>query len=280
MTCALVNRIIDASVVDGRGNRTAVFLQGCNYRCCYCHNPETQSICNTCGDCIAGCPKGALAIKNGQMIYDAKACCGCDRCIAICKHHSSPKAVWMTAEDCAARIAQNIPFIRGVTLSGGECTLYPDFVRELFEQTARKGLSNLIDSNGSYAFFEDDSILQNCEGVMLDVKAWDAEIYKRLTGAERPPILRNLAFLYEQGKLVEIRIVVEPTSVDAQQIVEAMGNAIPLPGREKVLLRLIPYRAFGVDKQWRKELRTPNQAAMDRLLAVCRGLGWGNCQSA
>jgi len=41
MIKGLVNRIIPFSSVDGPGNRTAIFLQGCNFNCSYCHNPET-----------------------------------------------------------------------------------------------------------------------------------------------------------------------------------------------------------------------------------------------
>ena len=41
MITAPVNKIIPFSSVDGPGNRTAVFFQGCNWDCCYCHNPET-----------------------------------------------------------------------------------------------------------------------------------------------------------------------------------------------------------------------------------------------
>lgn len=47
-----VNRILEYSLVDGPGNRTVIFLQGCNIACHYCHNPETQKICLNCGVCI------------------------------------------------------------------------------------------------------------------------------------------------------------------------------------------------------------------------------------
>ena len=43
MITAPVNKIIPFSSVDGPGNRTAVFFQGCNWDCCYCHNPETRN---------------------------------------------------------------------------------------------------------------------------------------------------------------------------------------------------------------------------------------------
>lgn len=188
MTSAPVNRVIDASVVDGPGNRTVFFLQGCNYRCLYCHNPETQNLCCGCGRCVAECPQGAIRISDGRTIWDAERCVTCDHCIRICPHHSSPRAVWKTAADCALLAEANRPFIRGITVSGGECTLYPEFLMELFERTQMIGLSNLIDSNGSYPFYDSEYLLENCQGVMLDIKAWGALEYQQVTGAVRPHI--------------------------------------------------------------------------------------------
>ena len=59
---APVNKIISFSAVDGIGNRTAIFLQGCNQDCWYCHNPETIHHCTACGACVEACPVGALEL--------------------------------------------------------------------------------------------------------------------------------------------------------------------------------------------------------------------------
>ena len=72
---APVNKIIPVSVVDGPGNRTAVFLQGCNISCAYCHNPETQKLCTGCGICVDGCPAGALALNGKTVSWDEKKMC-------------------------------------------------------------------------------------------------------------------------------------------------------------------------------------------------------------
>ncbi|HPW42155.1 MAG TPA: 4Fe-4S cluster-binding domain-containing protein, partial [Bacillota bacterium] len=49
MAEALVNKILPFSSVDGPGNRTVIFFQGCNFNCLYCHNPETINRCTGCG---------------------------------------------------------------------------------------------------------------------------------------------------------------------------------------------------------------------------------------
>ena len=64
---APVNRILPLSTVDGPGCRAAVFLQGCNLACAYCHNPETQNLCTGCGACVPACPAGAPFLLPKEM---------------------------------------------------------------------------------------------------------------------------------------------------------------------------------------------------------------------
>ena len=120
---AVINRIIPFSSVDGPGNRTAIFLQGCNINCKYCHNPETR-----------------------------KMCVQCDTCIHVCPNYSSPRTCEMTPEEVYAKVKKQIPFIRGISVSGGECMLHPDFLTELFRLAKQDGLGTLIDSNGNISF--------------------------------------------------------------------------------------------------------------------------------
>lgn len=61
MITAPVNKIIPFSSVDGPGNRTAVFFQGCNWDCCYCHNPETRNMCTGCMGLCAGLSCGGTS---------------------------------------------------------------------------------------------------------------------------------------------------------------------------------------------------------------------------
>ena len=83
----LVSQIQNFSLHDGPGIRTTVFLQGCNLRCKWCHNPETwkkksilsytENKCIGCGQCIEICPSGAQQIQNGQHIYERTLCTVC-----------------------------------------------------------------------------------------------------------------------------------------------------------------------------------------------------------
>lgn len=261
---APVNRIIPFSSVDGPGNRTAVFLQGCNFDCRYCHNPETIHPCVRCGACVTACPAGALEIKGDEVVYDWTKCKMCDACIHACPHSSCPRIRKMTAEDCMREIEKQIPFIRGVTVSGGECTLHRDFLLELARLVRAYGLGFLLDSNGSYVFSADSELLDAIDGVMLDVKAWDESEHRRLTGAGNSRVRDNLDFLARAGKLEEVRTVVAPDWMDPEQTVEAVSRRLVELGAANTRYKIIQYRPMGV----RNEYRAQSVPTAQRLIAL------------
>ncbi len=246
MNSAPVNKIIPFSTVDGPGNRTAVFLQGCNIACAYCHNPETQQLCRHCGECVQGCPSGALRMQNGRVLWDKSLCIGCDRCIQVCRFRASPKVEWMSPGQAMAEVEKNLPFIRGITVSGGECTLYPAFLTRLFELAKQKGLHCLLDSNGETDFSLLPDLMAVCDGVMLDVKAWEPAVYQALTGsADNAVVKKNLLFLKAQDKLEEIRIVCANGETDTAQTIDGIA-ALLGAAVGGVRLKLIAFRKEGV----------------------------------
>ena len=215
---AVINKIIPLSVVDGPGCRTSVFVQGCNIACAYCHNPETQQLCSGCGLCVSQCPAGALSIqenggetpkenKHDRVIWEESLCVQCDTCIRVCPSHASPKVRRMSAEDVWKEIEKNMPFIQGITVSGGECTLYPEFLTELFRRAGKSGLTCFLDSNGCVDLSQYPRLMQVTDQVMLDVKAWDHDVFGRLTGGDVSIVKKNLKYLAEHGKLFEVRLV-------------------------------------------------------------------------
>lgn len=231
---ALVRRIIDLSLVDGPGNRTAVFLQGCNIHCAYCHNPETQ------------------ALKDAE-------------------------ATEMSAEEVCEKILRNVPFIRGITVSGGECMLQPQWLEQLFRAVKAHGLSTLIDTNGTIDFSRFPSLLECTDGVMLDVKSWDAEVFRKLTGADNAIVKKNLRFLAECGKLEEVRIVCLPdgneyASVDAHAVIDGIAETV---GEHKAEFKLvlIRFRHNGVIGPL-SDAPSPSSGQMASLIEHAKSLGF------
>ena len=93
-------------------------------------------------------------MANGKVVWDNSICINCDNCIKVCQHKSTPKIELLSAREVADRCISNMPFIRGITTSGGECMLRPDFLYELFTYCNAAGLNCLIDSNGTIDFTE------------------------------------------------------------------------------------------------------------------------------
>lgn len=272
---APVNRIVPFSSVDGPGNRTAVFLQGCNFNCRYCHNPETIRVCTHCGACVSVCPVGALRIEDGEMRYDWAKCKMCDACIHVCPHSSCPRIRNLSDEECMHEIEKQIPFIRGVTVSGGECTLHRDFLVALSRRVRAHGLGFLLDSNGNYDFSADGELLNAVDGVMLDVKAWDAENHLRLTGADNALVKRNLDFLATAGKLEEVRTVVAPDWMNPEETVEAVSRRLVSLGAANTRYKIIRYRPMGVRSEYRDQ-SVPTKERLNALAERANALGIAN----
>ena len=270
----LVNKLIPMSVVDGPGNRFAIFLQGCNFNCKYCHNPETIHRCIHCGDCVATCPADALSIADGNVVWDPAKCVDCDKCIATCTHGASPKVRAMSAADLMAEIEKAMPFIEGISVSGGEATLQAKELIPLFRMAKEKGLTALIDSNGGMDFSEGDlnDLLEISDGVMLDVKAWEKEDHLRITGRANEVVKKNLAYLAEADKIEELRFVLLD-SLDNEHILREAAKVVG----EKIhtmRAKLISYRHFGVRRDYLDELRAPDREEKDRLIALAKDLGF------
>jgi pyruvate formate lyase activating enzyme len=271
---APVNRILRSSIVDGPGNRAVVFVQGCNFDCPYCHNPETIALCSGCGDCLAVCPAEALSREGGGIGWRRDRCVRCDACLHVCAHNSSPRTLLLSPEEVMAEIEPSLPFIRGITVSGGECTLYPEFLRRLGELARERSLSFFLDSNGSYAFSDDPALLARIDKVMLDVKADpdNPDEYRRVTGNDGALLSGQVDFLSGAGKLWEIRTVVSPGLFDAAAVVDKICRRIA--GAETpVRYKLIRYRPIGVRPAAAAALLQPGEDLMNALARICEGHG-------
>lgn len=269
-----LNKIIPFSSVDGPGNRTAIFLQGCNFNCVYCHNPETINHCINCSFCVNSCPVEALSInrQNRQILFNSKCCIECDTCTKTCHRNSTPKYKVATADEIIKEIENYRPFIQGITVSGGECTLQVDFLIELFTKAKEIGLSCFIDTNGSTDLSQQEKLMNLCDGVMLDVKVWDKETHQKYIKADNEMILKNLDYLVDCGKLYEVRTVVVPELFNNEETVTNVARKIK---NSTTRYKLIKYRHLGV-RENKLNMTTPRDDYMNRLECLAHEAGCTN----
>ena len=273
---ATITKIIPFSSVDGPGNRTAVFLQGCNIDCKYCHNPETRKHCISCGVCVAKCPAGALAMEDGKVIFQPEKCVQCDTCIHVCPNDSTPRTAEMTPEEVYEKVRKQVPFIRGLTTSGGECMLRPDFLTELFKLAKKDNLNTMIDSNGTILFEQYPELLEVTDGVMLDIKAFDSEEHKNVTGVTNEAVLENAKYLAKIGKLFEVRAVIVPGLYNTEESVRNIGKYLaPYLGINDIQVKVIAYRPMGVRQQY-ANYPVPEPEYLQHLANILREYGFKN----
>jgi len=195
----IVNKIIKFSNVDGPGNRTAIFLQECNMHCRYCHNPETINICNNCGLCVNTCPTKAISLENNRIAWNKELCIDCDNCVKSCRRYSSPKTVSYSVQELLDEVRKVKPFVRGVTFSGGECSLNYQFITDFFKEIKRNfaDFTCFVDTNGLVDFSEGKyaDFVKFTDFFMLDIKAYSEEEHIALTKKSNENILKNLEFL-------------------------------------------------------------------------------------
>ena len=256
---APVNKIIPFSCVDGPGNRTAVFLQGCNQNCLYCHNPETINLCRNCGACVNTCPAGALSLVDGIVSYDYKACCNCDTCLKTCTFDASPKIRNMTPAQLYDEVKAYFPFISGITTSGGECSLYLDFLREFYTLVKNAGKTTYMDTNGQVPLWDRMDLLEVTD-----------KDHMKLTGRELEVPVENIRRMAAMGKLYEIRTVVVPDAVDNLRTIE-LGSSLIAP-YPQVRYKLIKFRHYGVRPSF-SAAKEPSDEMMEKLKERVKELG-------
>lgn len=265
---ALVNKIIPFSCIDGPGNRTAIFFQGCNFKCTYCHNPETINKCINCKKCVSVCPVKALDIENEKVIWNESKCVQCDRCIRECSHLSTPKTKNLSVDELFNEIKEISPFIQGITVSGGECTLNADFLIDLFKKVKSElGLTCFVDTNGGIDLSEYEELVDITDKFMLDVKSIDEDEHIKVTGTSNNIVLKNLKYLLAKNKLYEVRTVIAP-NLDNEKTVLEFSKII----KDKCKYKFNAYRKYGVRKEGidlHGEVG-PNEEEINNLRSLCK----------
>jgi len=122
-------------------------------------------------------------------------------------------------EDALQRIRASMPYISGVTVSGGEATLQYEFLVALFSairnDPALAHLTTFIDSNGFATREIWDALAPVTDGVMIDLKVLDDALHKSLTGQSNAQVLQSIRHLAEIGLLYETRLMLVPDVNDS-----------------------------------------------------------------
>lgn len=274
------------SFVDGPGVRTTVFFRGCNLRCEWCHNPESQSggkhifhyaeKCISCASCDAACPFGAISKGN----VDYAGCAFCGKCEIVCPVGALRVSGFELEEDEIVKIViRDKPFYAqsggGVTFSGGESMLYPDDVASLAKRCGENSVHVAVDTAGNVPWKCFETVMPYVDLFLYDIKTLDNEKHRRYTGASNERILDNLKRLLSSGKAVIVRIPVIPsinaTAEDMRKIRDFLDENGGAP------VELLPYHRLGENKyralgMLPKKFDVPTDETMRELKKIFIGL--------
>jgi pyruvate formate lyase activating enzyme len=135
----------------------------------------------------------------------------------------------------------------GVTLSGGECALYPDYLELLLRALKQHDIHVVLETAGlfDYRLFE-QKVLPHLDAVYYDIKFADSGEHERLLGAPNHRILTNFRRLVASGRVaVHPRIPIIPAITDTRENLAAIAEIISSAGARDV--SLVPYNPMGLE---------------------------------
>lgn len=135
----------------------------------------------------------------------------------------------------------------GLTVSGGEATLQPEFLKELFKNAKENNIHTCLDTSGFVDIDTIDPILDYTDLVLLDLKHMVPDKCKELVGVSIEKTLKLAKHLSARNIPVWIRHVLVPGVTDDRENLELMGKFIStLNNVDRV--EILPYHTLGVHK--------------------------------
>ncbi len=205
------------SIHDGPGVRTIVFLKGCSMRCRWCCNPESQE-------------------WNVQtMLTEGKE-----------------KTVGrdVTVGEVMEEVRRDRIYYRrsggGMTLSGGECLMQPDFSEALLIEAHESGINTAIETAGYVPLETVERIIPHVDTVLMDIKHMDSDKHKAYTTRENGLILENARYIGKNADRLIVRVPVIPTFNDTEKDIEDIAKFAKSVGAAE--MELLPYHRIGTDK--------------------------------
>ncbi len=213
---ALIFNLQRFSIHDGAGIRTDVFFQGCNLRCGWCSNPESQPMEPLPGETATRYNVDALVheLVKDKPFYDESG--------------------------------------GGVTLTGGEALLHPAFVLELTKALHREGIQVAIETAACIEPATFARVLDAVDFAYIDLKHYDDAKHRQGTGVGNALILRNIAAALKGKTPVVVRIPVIPGFNDSAADFDGFAAALRAVGAQEV--QLLPFHQLGESKYQRLHL--------------------------
>ncbi|WP_058270677.1 glycyl-radical enzyme activating protein [Olsenella massiliensis] len=253
------------SLNDGPGIRTVVFLKGCPLRCFWCSNPESQrrepqlewkeGACIGCGHCIELLPHAGTSVVGGKAHVDVRhadaTTPAAEKAVEECPGKAlSIAGETKTVDEVLEFCLQDKPFYEesggGVTLSGGEAMLWPEFDIELLSRLHEEGVDTCIETEAYVPTETFVAVAEHLDHMLIDMKHGDDAAHRRGTGGGIGLIHANIRAAVEMGKDVLVRTPVIPGFNDRTEDARLMARTLRELGLSRV--QLLPFHNYGENK--------------------------------
>ena len=244
------------SIHDGNGIRTIVFLKGCNFRCRWCCNPESQDF-----------------DIEPMIVQGEKKIIGRD----------------VTVKEVMDIVEKDRPYYRrtggGLTLSGGECLCQPKFATDLLRAANENGIHTAIETIGHANQEVIAGILPYLDQCLMDIKHMDTEKHKEYIGWGNEKLLDNARFIADSRMTeLNIRVPVIPGFNDSpEEIYDIAAFVRSLKNVKRMYL--LPYHRLGQDKYaglgrqyMMGDIIPPSNKRMNKLLEIASEVSEVECQ--
>jgi len=244
-TKALIFEIQRMSTEDGPGIRTTVFFKQCPLTCIWCHNPESilkkpqlqwfKHKCIGCKTCVEICQNDVLSLEKDGLHVDRNKCDSCGNCAKECP---STALVMMgklwNLDDLFYEINKDKVYYTtskgGITVSGGEPTLQPDFLLEFLKMCKDNNISTALDTCGIASQKIYEKLLPLVDLVLFDIKEIDPQNHEKWTGVSNDKVLEVgmwlSAKLKEKNKKMWIRTPIIPNFTATEKNIKGIGEFI------------------------------------------------------
>jgi len=190
-----------------------------------------------------------------------------------------PVSVGRAAEELRKYRAGLATMGGGFTLSGGDPLMQHRFAVKLLAAAKSMGVHTALDTNGCYGDRLSDADLESIDLVLLDLKGWDPDRHRRLTGMDIAPTLDFARRLAAHGKPVWVRFVLVPGLTDAAEDIEDVAAFAGSLGNVR-RVDVLPFHQMGRFK-WKAlglryeldDVRPPSAEEVERACAVFRAAG-------
>lgn len=260
---AIVFDIQRASLHDGPGIRTTIFLKGCPLDCLWCHNPEAVSPkrqlffyfdkCTQCGDCASVCEDDVHHFINGKHTIEYDKCTFCGKCVEVCNFNALKIiGAEMSTDEVMLEIMADHDFYTnsggGMTLSGGEPLNQLSFSMELLGRCKENGVNTCVETSGFVSAEQFKKVLPLVDIFLFDYKVTGSAEHQKYTGVPNERILENLELAYQSGIPVILRCIIVPGINDTERHFQAIVDLHRKYPNFKGI-EILPYHTMGNSKR-------------------------------